>query len=79
MRGGQEAARLAVEPAQRALLGESIDVALDPERTRKAEVGLNLAEGGSDAMLAVVGIDEIKDLLLTIGERFAHSVHVNTF
>ena len=30
-------------------------------------------------MLAMMGVDEIEDLLLTIGERFAHSVQVNTF
>ena len=29
-------------------------------------------------MLAMMGVDEIEDLLLPIGERFAHSVHVNT-
>ena len=79
MGGGKKPAGLALEPAKRAFFSEGIDVPLDAEGTRQAEVGLNLAEGGSDAMLAVVGIDEIKDLLLTIGERFAHSVHVNTF
>jgi predicted dehydrogenase len=42
-------------------------------------MGLDFAERGSHAMLAVVGVDEIEDLLLTIGERFAHSVQVNTF
>jgi hypothetical protein len=40
---------------------------------------LNFAERGRHAGLAVVGVDEIEDLLLAVGERFAHSVHVNTF
>jgi hypothetical protein len=53
-------------------------VPLDSERARQTEVRLNLTERGGYTRLPVVRVDEIKYLLLTIGERFAHSVQVNT-
>jgi hypothetical protein len=53
-------------------------VAFDAEGAGEPEVGLDLAEGRGDALLAVVGVDEIEDLLLAVGEYFAHSVQVNT-
>jgi hypothetical protein len=49
-------------------------VALDAERAREPEVRLDFAERGRDAVLPLVRVDEIEDLLLAIGERFAHDV-----
>src|SRR6185369_7167498 len=75
----EEPARLAFEPAKRALFGEGIKVALNAKRARQPEVCLDFADGRRDTMLAVMGMDEIEHLLLAVGERFAHSVQVNTF
>lgn len=74
VRRGQESAGLAIEPTQRALGGERIDMALDAEGTRETEVCLDLAERRSHTMLTMVRIDEIEDLLLTICEGLAHLV-----
>src|SRR5262249_1769954 len=63
MRGVEEAAGLAGEAVEDALFGERVEVALDAERAREPEVRLNLANGGRHAMLALVGLDEIEDLL----------------
>jgi hypothetical protein len=35
---------------------------------------LDLAQRGRDAVLPLVRVDEVEDLLLAIGERFAHDV-----
>ena len=57
---------------------QGVDVALDAEGAREAEVRLNFAQGGGHSVLTMVGVDEIKDLLLPVGEGFAHSVQMNT-
>ncbi len=61
-----------IEAAQGAFGGERVDVALDPERTGETEVGLDFAQRRGDAVLAVVGVDEIEDLLLAVGKWLAH-------
>ena len=72
--GWRRPAGLAGEALEGALLGEGVDVALDAERAGEAEMLLNLAEGRRDTLLALVGLDEIEDLLLTGGEGFGHDV-----
>jgi hypothetical protein len=72
--GVEEAAGLAGEAVERALLRKRIDVALDRERARESEVRLNLAQRRRDAVLLLVGLDEIEDFLLTGGEGLGHDV-----
>jgi hypothetical protein len=59
---------------ERAFLGEGIDVTLDGEGAGETKVFLDLAEHGGDAVLLLVGLDEIEDLLLAFGEVFGHDV-----
>ena len=76
----EEAAGLAGEALECALLGEGIDMALDGERARETEMRLNLTQRRRHALLALVGVDKIENLLLTGRERrvIGHSVQVNT-
>ena len=67
-------AALAGEAVEGAFLGERIDVALDGERAGETEMFLDLAEHGGDAVFALVGVNEIEDLLLAVGEGFGHDV-----
>ena len=76
---GEETAGLAIEPAERALGGERVEVTLDPKRAGEAEVRLDFAQRRRHAVLAMVGVDEVENLLLPVGEGFAHGVQVNTF
>ena len=69
---------IAGEPVERAFFRERVDMTLNAERARQAEVRLDFAQGRCDAALALVGVDEIEDLLLTGGEVFRHSVQRNT-
>ena len=55
-----------------AFFGERIDMALDAEGAREAEVRLDFAEGRRHAVLPVVRVDEVENLLLAIGERLVH-------
>ncbi|MEO6246591.1 MAG: hypothetical protein ABIQ12_14275, partial [Opitutaceae bacterium] len=79
MRGGNQPARLAFKPAQGAFRGKRIDVTLDTKRASEPEVRLNFPERRRHALLTLMRVDKIEDLLLPIGERFVHSVHVDTF
>jgi hypothetical protein len=72
--GVEEAAGFAGEAVKGAFLGERIDVALDGERAGETEMFLDLAEHGGDAVFALVGVNEIEDLLLAVGEGFGHDV-----
>jgi hypothetical protein len=72
--GVEEAAGFAGEAVEGAFLGERIDVALDGERAGETEMFLDLAEHGGDAVFALVGVNEIEDLLLAVGEGFGHDV-----
>jgi hypothetical protein len=78
VRGVEEAAGFAGKAVERALLGQGIDVTLDGKGAGESKVGLNFAERGRDTVLALMGLDEIKDFLLTGGEDFWHSVQLNT-
>jgi hypothetical protein len=70
----EQAAGFAGEAVERAFLGEGIDVTLDGEGAGETKVFLDLAEHGGDAVLLLVGLDEIEDLLLAFGEVFGHDV-----
>ena len=76
--GGQQSAGFALKPTQRSLGGQGVEMAFDAEWTGQSEVSLDFAQRRRNSVFTVVGVDEIQHLLLAIGERFGHSVQVNT-
>lgn len=74
----QQPAGVAGQASQQTLVGEHLQVALDPVRTGKFAVGLDFADRRGDALPLPVGEDEVENLTLARGKGAGHSVQMNT-